>query len=152
MEKEYAFPSFVRRFIEFSYHLIPLIPQQPDLLYLTKPSCKESWSFTCVTIPRAKIKLIFVKELEKLFDRYSEVSAHYLFKLLSPPFLQVYFTHYLLLQGPFIQIHFSLIVLLGNTNFRAETILLDWCFHMERPLHMASLHTIPTLFEEGMNC
>lgn len=121
-----------------------------DLLTLTKPSCKESQSFTCVTIPRAKIKLIFVKELEKLFDRYSEAPAHYLFKLLSPPF-QVYFTHYLLLQGPFIQIHFSLIVLLGNTNFRAETILLDWCFHME-PLSTWPLFTPFPLFEEGMNC
>lgn len=136
-------PSLQEDYLEFSHH-ISTYTSATRFAYLTKPRCKESWSFTCVTIPRAEIKFIFVKELEKLFDRYSEVSAHYLFKLLSPPF-QVYFTHYLLLQGPFIQIHFSLIVLLGNTNFRAETILLDWCFHMERPLHMASLHTIPTL-------
>ena len=136
-------PSLQEDYLEFS-HQISTYTSAARFAYMTKPSYKESWSFTCVTIPPAKIKFIFVKELEKLFVRYSEVSAHYLFKLLSPPF-QVYFTHYLLLQGPFISIHFSLIVLLGNTNFREETILLDWCFHMERPLHMASLHTIPTL-------
>lgn len=136
-------PSLQEDYLEFSHH-ISTQTSAARFAYMTKPSCKESWSFTCVTIPPAKIKFIFVKELEKLFDRYSEISTHYLFKLLSPPF-QVYFTHCLLLQGPFIQIHFSLIVLLGNTNFREETILLDWCFHMERPLHMASLHTIPTL-------
>ena len=93
-------PSLQENYLEFSHH-ISTYTSATRFSYMTKPSCKESWSFTYVTIPPAKIKFIFVKELEKLFERYSEVSADYLFKLLSPPF-QVYFTHYLLLQSPFI--------------------------------------------------
>ena len=60
-------PSLQEDYSEFSHH-ISTYTSAARFAYMTKPSCKESWSFTCVTIPPAKIKFIFVKELEKLFN------------------------------------------------------------------------------------
>lgn len=68
-------PSLQEDQLKFLYH-ISTYTSVTRFPHMIRPSCKASWSLLVWQYTQLKSKLFsFVKELEKVFDRYPEISA-----------------------------------------------------------------------------